>query len=102
MKESVNLLLLAFFLSMLTGCPKLLPTTNVTIQSPWKNYEDAKVSYEKIVPGKTTLDDLKSFGYDPALMPNIRIMNATEVITMFLPNPSIKKEESGSWYPKMH
>jgi hypothetical protein len=39
------------------------------------------------------VDDMKKLGFDPFLLPNIRVMNVTEVINLFLPNPSIKKED---------
>ena len=81
------------FLLMGAGCASLLPSSTQTVESPWQDFDSAKISYEKIVPGVTTLDELKSNGYDPHKLPNIRIMNATEVINLFLPNPSIKKED---------
>jgi hypothetical protein len=76
-----------------TGCSSLLPSSTLTVESPWQDFESAKQSYEKIVPEVTTIDDLKKSGYDPQKTPNIRIMTATEVINLFLPNPSIKKED---------
>jgi hypothetical protein len=39
------------------------------------------------------VDSLKKLGFDPFLTPNIKIMNVTEVEAIFLPNPSIKKED---------
>jgi hypothetical protein len=88
-----KLLVIVTILLTFTGCSALLPSSKITIQSPWSNFDGAKAAYERIIPGKTTVDDLKSFGFDPYLMPNIKILNATEVINLFLPNPSIKKED---------
>jgi hypothetical protein len=78
---------------MLTGCASLLPSTKITIQSPWEDFDGAKLTYEKVVPGVTNVADLKKLGFDPFVVPNIRIMTATEVVNIFLPNPSIKMED---------
>jgi hypothetical protein len=75
------------------GCSNLLPSSKISIESPWQTFDGAKITYEKIVPGTTNVDDLKRFGFDPLLVPNIRIMTATEVINTFMPNPTIRKED---------
>jgi hypothetical protein len=93
MKKYRNLMLTAVLLLMSTGCGNLLPHSKITILSAWQNFDSAKLTYEKIIPGTTNVDDLKKLGFDPFLVPNIRIMTATEVINIFLPNPSIKKED---------
>lgn len=74
------------------SCAKLLPSSKVTLKSPWTDYESAKRDYMKIVPGVTTVADLKKLGFDPNLVPNIRIMSTTEVISIFIPNSSIAIE----------
>lgn len=74
------------------SCAKLLPSSKRTLNSPWTDYESAKRDYMKIVPGVTTLADLKKLGFDPNLVPNIRIMSTTEVIGIFIPNSSIAME----------
>jgi hypothetical protein len=71
------------------SCAKLLPSSKKTLNSPWTDYESAKRDYMKIVPGVTTVADLKKLGFDPNLVPNIRIMSTTEVISIFIPNSSI-------------
>jgi hypothetical protein len=84
---------MAFLLLMVTGCASLLPSSTIITKSPWENFDGAKSTYDKIVPGVTTVDSLKKLGFDPFLTPNIKIMNVTEVEAIFLPNPSIKKED---------
>jgi hypothetical protein len=94
MKAYCNSLVMVFLLLlMFTGCTSLLPSSKITVRSPWENFDGAQITYEKIIPGTTNVDDLKRFGFDPYLVPNIRIMTATEVINIFLPNPSIRKED---------
>ena len=87
-----SLVMIVLFL-MFTGCASLLPSSSITTKSPWENFDGAKLTYDKIIPGTTTVADLKKLGFDPFLIPNIRIMNVTEVESIFLPNPSIKKED---------
>ena len=87
-----SLVIIALFL-MVTGCASLLPHSTIITQSPWQDFYGAKLTYDKIIPGKTTVFDLKKLGYDPFLTPNIRILNITEVEGIFLPNPSIRKED---------
>jgi len=81
---------------MFTGCARLLPSSTIISKSPWQNFDDAKSIYDRITPGLTTVADLEKLGFNPFLTPNIKILNATEVINIFLPNPSIKKEDLDS------
>jgi len=81
---------------MFSVCARLLPTSTIISKSPWQNFDDAKLIYDRIIPGVTTVADLKKLGFDPFLTPNIKILNVTEVINLFLPNPSIKKEDLDS------
>jgi hypothetical protein len=92
-KTYCNLLVMIVLFLMFTGCASLLPSSSITTKSPWENFDGAKLTYDKIIPGTTTVADLKKLGFDPFLIPNIRIMNVTEVESIFLPNPSIKKED---------
>jgi hypothetical protein len=87
-----SLVVIALFL-MVTGCASLLPSSTIITKSPWQNFDGAKLTYNKIVPGITTVADLKKLGIDPFLTPNIKILNVTEIIILFLANPSIKKED---------
>jgi hypothetical protein len=77
----------------LTGCATLLPSSKTSVTSPWKNFKDAETAYEKIIPGKTTLEELKQMEFDPFKTPNIKILTSRDVINYFMPNPSIKKED---------
>ena len=88
-----NSLVIIISLLIFTGCAALLPSSTAMTNSPWEDFASAKLTYEKITPGLTTVDDLKNHGLDPFVMPNIKILNVTEVINLFLPNPSINKED---------
>jgi len=81
----------AFFLVLLIfiSCANLLPSSKVSVKSPWNDYDSAKVDYEKIIPGMTTVAELDRLGFNPYEAPNIRILNATDIINLFMPTPSI-------------
>lgn len=64
--------------TMFTGCASLLPSSTLTVRSPWEQFDSAQTTYDKIAPGRTTVGDLKTLGFDPCLVPNIMVMNATE------------------------
>jgi hypothetical protein len=93
MKTHRNVWFIIIYLLAFTGCASLLPSSKVTVISPWKDYESTKANYAKIAPGETTLENLRGLGFDPFAVPNIRILTATEVINMYMPNPSIRIED---------
>jgi hypothetical protein len=93
MNTCTKSLVILIFLLITTGCANLLPSSQTTVNSPWKDFNSAKLEYEKIIPDKTTVEDLKKMSFNPYEIPNIRIMNVTEIIGVFLPNPSIKMED---------
>ena len=92
MKTCFKLFAMVFLLFMFVGCASLLPTSKVTIQSPWQDFDKAKADYEKIIPGQTTLEELNQMGFNPYSVPNIRILNATDTINIFMSNPSMRIE----------
>jgi hypothetical protein len=93
MQKHLKILVIIISLSVLTGCSILMPSSKMTTKSQWKDFNDAKTTYENIISDKTTVEDLKKMGYDPHMAPNIRIMTVTEILTLFLPNPTLKIED---------
>jgi len=86
---AVNAVGAALTVALVTGCSGLLPrTTNVT-QGPWASYRDMQLTFDKIVPGKTTEAELKELQLCPESNPNIAIINYSEILARFLPNPSL-------------
>lgn len=75
---------------IMTGCSNLLPTVEQITESQWKSYEDAKQSFDKIMPGKTTFGELKALGFDPFESPNIKLINYLDITRIFIPNESIR------------
>ncbi len=83
-------LLLVFFLG---GCASMLPSSKKVVNSPWINYNKAKIAYEKIIPGETTIKDLEKLGISPYVTPNIEILTFSDIINVYLGNRSIKKRD---------
>src|SRR5690349_230857 len=83
--------LLGSFLAVLlvTGCGGLLPRTSNVTKSPWASYRDMQLTFDKIIPGKTNMAELKELQLCPETNPNIAIINYSEILTRFLPNPSL-------------
>ena len=92
MKSGLNIVLISLLFMISAGCAKLLPTGQTVVKSPWEDYNSARSEYEKIVPGVTTVADLNKLGFNPYAVPNIRILNTAEIITLFMPTPAIKIE----------
>lgn len=70
---------------MLAGCSGLLPRGDVKVEGPWKSFEDAQQTFDRIVPYQTTVADLKALKLDPASQPNITLLNYSDVLRRFVP-----------------
>ncbi len=79
----------------LIGCSSsaLLPSANETVRSPWANFEEAKGAFDQITPYETTYDEIKQLGFDPFTTPNIQILNYLDVMSRFMPNQVIDKND---------
>lgn len=70
---------------VLSGCTSLLPDAKQDTQTPWHSYADAQGMFEKIVPGKTRLSDLKELGVDPAQTSNVAHLSHADLLRRLLP-----------------
>jgi hypothetical protein len=100
MRICFKYLVIFIILLIVSGCARLLPSSKTTVNSPWQDFNSAKLEYEKIIPDTTTVEDLKRMKFNPYEVPNIRIINVTELIGLFMPNPSIKLEDLDSGIQK--
>jgi len=94
MRRMHAFLIVFMFAVMGVGCASLQPTnyTRPTDESlPWKNYEEAKSSADKVEVGKTTLVELKKLGFDPLKVPNTETI--LDIRKELLPNPSSTVED---------
>jgi hypothetical protein len=76
-----------------TGCRAMLPSESSRAQTPWKNFEEAQIAYDRVIPHKTTVEELKEQGFDPHMTPNVRILTYVDLINYFLPNDSISMKD---------
>jgi len=74
---------------LLAGCTSMLPRSKETTASPWQTYREAQQTFDLIVPGKTTAADLRELSLDPETVPNIAILNYSEVLRRFMLNQSV-------------
>lgn len=90
MIKMLNKIIAMTTMSVVIGCSNLLPTVQQTTESRWKSYEDTRQSFNRIVPGKTTSEELKEMGFDPFENPNIKLLNYLDITRIFIPNESIR------------
>jgi hypothetical protein len=84
---ALTLCLVACFFT--AGCTGLLPRSKEVTASPWQTYREAQQTFDKIVPGKTTAAELRELALDPENMPNIAILNYSDVLRRFMLNQSV-------------
>lgn len=77
----------------LSGCQSALPEEKSSMISPWTTFDQAKASYDLIIPNYTTTEELKQLGYDPYRVPNVGILTYLDIIQRFIPTESIKVED---------
>src|SRR2546423_10139405 len=75
-------------LSLVTACSSMLPKSKEVTASPWQTYQDAQETFDKIIPGQTTIADLRVMSLDPSANANIAILNYADVMRKFLLNQS--------------
>ena len=85
---SMCLLYLALVLAT-TGCKALFSSTSQRARTPWQNFDEAQSAYDKVVPHKTTVSELKTMGFDPMTTRNVKILTYLDLIQRFIPNASI-------------
>jgi hypothetical protein len=78
---------------LLAGCSTLLPNSKALTEGPWQSFEEAQQVFDRIVPYKTTADELKQLNLDPAVNSNITILNYSDVLRRFIPSPSIDAKD---------
>jgi hypothetical protein len=79
-------------LSALAGCSSLLPKSKETsgpAGGGWQSYKDAEQTFERIVPGKTTLAELQTLQLDPKANPNVTLLPRHELLQRFVINQSV-------------
>ncbi|MES2205934.1 MAG: hypothetical protein V4525_03945 [Pseudomonadota bacterium] len=68
----------------LSGCASLLPTAKEDTKTLWHSYSEAHEMYKKIVPGQTSLNELKTMGIDPAVTSNVSLLGEADMLRRLL------------------
>ena len=89
MKAFAMCSLFAALVLMNTGCKSLFSSSSQKARTPWQNFEEAEIAFDKVIPHKTTVGELKHLGFDPNSTPNIKILTYLDLIQRFIPNASI-------------
>ena len=87
-----TLVLAAFALGLLAGCTALLPKSTETsgdAKTAWHSYQEAEASFAGIIPGKTTLEELRAQHLDPRENANMRVVPRYEIVQRFMVNSTI-------------
>lgn len=74
---------------MICGCSSLLPHSENKTSGTWETYQQAQQAFDRIVPGKTTVVDLKSLSLDPSNNANITILNYADVLRRFMVSQAV-------------
>lgn len=81
---------LAAALLVLSGCGGgSLPKSESVTTSPWKSFDAVMAAYGKIVPGRTSVKDLRDAGFDPYTTPNMRVLSYLDITRHFLTTDAI-------------
>lgn len=74
---------------LLAACGSLLPQGEGLTEGPWRSYEEAQRTFDRIVTDRTTVEELKALQLDPQSNPNITLLNYSDVLRRFIPSYSI-------------
>lgn len=74
---------LACTLALLGACAELLPKGQEQVMSPWHSFNDARDAIDRIVPDKTTVDELQAAGIDPYTSPNVQLLSFSDILLRF-------------------
>jgi hypothetical protein len=86
-------LALTLIVLCLGACSALLPRGENVAESPWQSFEEAQQTFDRIVPYRTTVADLRALKLDPMRNPNISLLNYSDVLRRFIPSPSTSPQD---------
>ena len=81
LKASTAIVLVAL-LGACASSTNILPNSSNVSKSSWNNYAEAKAAFDRI-DTKTTKEALVILGFDPAVLPNARVLNYVDVVNLF-------------------
>ncbi len=66
------------------------------VDGPWKSFENAQQTFDRIIPYQTTTQDLKALGLDPQSSPNVTLLNYSDVLVRFMSSQINSDELEGA------
>lgn len=86
-----SIFMLSSFL-LLSACGSPLPRTEEITKSPWGSFKAVMSAYDQVILQQTTVEELRTLGFDPYSTPNVKILSYLDVIQKFMPTNSVKLE----------
>lgn len=80
-------------LALLAGCGDLLPRGESLAESPWHSFDEAQQTFDRIIPYKSTVEDLRKLKLDPLHNPNITLLNYSDVLRRFIPGTTTSAQD---------
>lgn len=91
MKRHVQLMMVLFAaVCLLSACNALLPSAKEVTRTPWQTFGEARAAYDRVIPNKTSANQLKAIGFDLYSTPNVRRLNYVDISLL---TQTIKREE---------
>ena len=82
-----------FLCICLSGCGFLLPVAKSRTETPWRTFDEAKETVDKVIPYQSTRADLAALSLDPFQNTNIEILTYLDLAELFMPNSSFRRED---------
>ncbi len=86
-------MMMAGAMLLTAGCKSLFSSSRSTTESRWTNYAEVEVSFQKIKPDCTGVNELQAFGFHPSVSPNVKILTYVDIIKIFMPSAGIQKAD---------
>ena len=85
MRRTLRFLSVAVAIVGIGGCASLLPHGKALSDRPFGSYVQAQAAFDRIEPYKTSVATLRGLGIDPAVTPNVTLLNYSDIIRRLLP-----------------
>jgi hypothetical protein len=87
MMKGLARICIALACAAVAGCSALLPRASSQNVSAFETFETAREAFERIVPYRTTLPELKQLGFDVAARGNVQQIPYPQLVGKLVPNP---------------
>jgi hypothetical protein len=78
-----------------------LPDSSTAVRAEFADFESARSQFENIEPYKTTVDDLKTLGFDTA-SPNVRLIGYPDIVGRLATEFVARPGPARSGYSRLH